>query len=102
MIHPPKDQKRKLSEPSEGTPDDPASSSMLRSDPPARAMSAKLSINMSPGSSPLTLEQRRKVLVGTALYFKSIGWLVQKDGRGITISQPNELTGRQNVSGSEN
>ncbi len=50
---------------------------------------------MSQGSLPIAIEQLPKVLADTALYFTSIGWLVQLDGRGISIEQG------QNLSGSE-
>jgi hypothetical protein len=95
MIHPPEDQKRKPSEPSEGTPDDPASSSTPPSDPPASATSDKLGIEMSQGSLPIAIEQLPKVLADTALYFTSIGWLVQLDGRGISIEQGQNLSGQE-------
>ena len=101
MIASPEDQKSKPSEPLEGTPDDPAVSPKLPPDPSASATSDKHCIEMSAGSLPIAIEQMSKVLADTVLYFTSIGWLVQADGRGITIAQVNEQTCRQNLSGPE-
>lgn len=102
MIHPPKGQKRKVSKTSEGAPDVPTSSTRPPSNPPASATSDKLDIEMSPGLSPSDIEQMSEAMADIALYFINIGWLVQKEGRGISILQPEELIRRQNMSGSEN
>lgn len=93
MIEPIEDQKRKPYEPSQGTPDDPSSGPTS----PASATSYKSGIESPPGLVPVAIEQRRMMLAEVGTQLTSIGWLVQQDGRGISIERVREQTFLQNL-----